>query len=250
MKNTILSIITVNLNNNPGLEKTLQSVKLQTFDAYEHIIIDAGSTDGSLDTIKRYAEGNTHVTFWVSEPDKGIYDGMNKGIDHANGEYLYFLNSGDYLAGDVLDKIDFDGTQYIYGDVRFTLSENEIVNIQSPFPLDIASILLRDTISHQVCFIHSSLFQNQRYRTDYVIISDWIHIVESMILNECSHKHVPIYIAVYEGNGISMTNSALSVDERMRWIKENIPSFFYKSLLELENTRMELSKYKNQNLVK
>lgn len=250
MKNITLSIITVNLNNNNGLKKTLASIRQQSFLSYEHIIIDAGSTDGSLDTIKLYADGNTNVAFWVSEPDKGIYDGMNKGIDHANGEYLYFLNSGDFLAGDVLDKINFDGTQYIYGDVRFALPENKIEKRQSPFPLDIASMLLRDTICHQVCFIHSSLFQNQRYRTDYIIISDWIHIVESIILKECSHKHVPICIAEYEGNGISITNSALSVDERMRWIKENIPTFLYKCLLELENTRAELNKYKKSELGK
>lgn len=170
---------------------------------------------------------------------------MNKGIDHASGEYLYFLNSGDYLVGDVLGKINFDGTQYIYGDVRLAPADNKTANIQSPFPIDTASIILRDTICHQACFIHSSLFQNQRYRTDYVIISDWIHIVESIILKECSYKHVPICIAEYEGNGISITNGALAGDERMRWRKENIPSFLYKCLLELENTRIELSKYKN-----
>ena len=73
-----LSIITVNFNNNSGLSKTLESVRHQSFSSYEHIIIDAGSKDGSLETIKQYAEGNPHVTFWVSEPDKGIYDGMNK----------------------------------------------------------------------------------------------------------------------------------------------------------------------------
>ena len=66
-----LSIITVNFNNNSGLSKTLESVRHQSFSSYEHIIIDAGSKDGSLETIKQYAEGNPHVTFWVSEPDKG-----------------------------------------------------------------------------------------------------------------------------------------------------------------------------------
>lgn len=104
-----LSIITVNFNNNSGLGKTLESVRHQSFSSYEHIIIDAGSKDGSLETIKQYAEGNPHVTFWVSEPDKGIYDGMNKGIEHAGGEYLQFLNSGDFLVGDVLGQVDLMG---------------------------------------------------------------------------------------------------------------------------------------------
>ncbi|TGY09618.1 MULTISPECIES: glycosyltransferase family 2 protein [Bacteroides] len=245
-----LSIITVNFNNNSGLSKTLESVRHQSFSSYEHIIIDAGSKDGSLETIKQYAEGNPHVTFWVSEPDKGIYDGMNKGMEHAGGEYLQFLNSGDFLVGDVLGQVDFDGTEYIYGDVRVAVSADKKINIQSPFPLDLVFILLKDTICHQVCFIHHSLFNNQRYRTDYILASDWIHIVENIILRGCSYKRVPVCIAEYDGNGISASSGSLGVDERMRWIKDNIPAAFYDSLLELDRTRMELNEYKNSELGK
>ena len=116
MNGPILSIITVNFNNNLGLLKTLESVSSQSFSSYEHIIIDAGSTDGSRETIIQYEKENPHLSFWSSEPDKGIYDGMNKGIDHAKGQYLYFLNSGDCLSQDILAKIPFDGTEYLYGD--------------------------------------------------------------------------------------------------------------------------------------
>ena len=98
MNGPILSIITVNFNNNLGLLKTLESVSSQSFSSYEHIIIDAGSTDGSRETIIQYEKENPHLSFWSSEPDKGIYDGMNKGIDHAKGQYLYFLNSGGLKA--------------------------------------------------------------------------------------------------------------------------------------------------------
>ena len=97
IEHPILSIITVNYNNNIGLIKTLESVKKQTFLSYEHIIIDADSKDGSKETILKYEKETTHLTYWCSEPDRGIYDGMNKGIDRANGKYLYFLNSGDIL---------------------------------------------------------------------------------------------------------------------------------------------------------
>lgn len=90
MNGPILSIITVNFNNNLGLLKTLESVSSQSFSSYEHIIIDAGSTDGSRETIIQYEKENPHLSFWSSESDKGIYDGMNKGIDHAKGQYLYF----------------------------------------------------------------------------------------------------------------------------------------------------------------
>ena len=86
------SIITINYNNVEGLRNTIKSVVNQTYTDYEFIIIDGGSTDGSVEVIKEYAN---IITYWVSEPDKGIYNAMNKGIEVANGEYLNFMNSGD-----------------------------------------------------------------------------------------------------------------------------------------------------------
>lgn len=100
MRKPVLSIITVNLNNNLGLQKTLRSIQSQSYTDYEHIIIDANSTDGSLETIIKYTTETSHLSYWISEPDKGIYDGMNKGIAHAKGEYIFFLNSGDFLFDD------------------------------------------------------------------------------------------------------------------------------------------------------
>lgn len=90
-----LSIITVNRNNTEGLRKTIESVVSQTYTDFEYIIIDGASTDGSVDIIKEYAD---RITYWVSEPDNGIYNAMNKGILKAKGEYLQFLNSGDWLV--------------------------------------------------------------------------------------------------------------------------------------------------------
>lgn len=89
-----LSIITVKLNNRDGLKRTIDSVVSQTFTDYEWIVIDGGSTDGSRELIEQYQD---HFAYWCSEPDKGIYNAMNKGIAHAKGEWLQFLNSGDVL---------------------------------------------------------------------------------------------------------------------------------------------------------
>ena len=86
------SIITINYNNRDGLRRTIESVVNQTFRDFEYIIIDGGSTDGSVEVIKKYAD---RIDYWVSEPDKGIYNAMNKGILQAHGEYLNFMNSGD-----------------------------------------------------------------------------------------------------------------------------------------------------------
>src|SRR6478735_1115877 len=89
-----LSIITINYNNLQGLQKTIESVVSQSFKDFEYIIIDGGSTDGSKVLIEKYSES---ITYWVSEKDNGIYPAMNKGIQVANGEYLLFLNSGDWF---------------------------------------------------------------------------------------------------------------------------------------------------------
>jgi len=115
----ILSIITINYNNASGLRKTIESVLGQTSHDFEHIIIDGGSTDGSVDVIRSFTtippgkyttQTNTQpappITYWISEPDKGIYNAMNKGIHMAQGEFCQFLNSGDWLwQNDVTEKM-------------------------------------------------------------------------------------------------------------------------------------------------
>ena len=97
------SIITINYNNRDGLENTIKSVINQTCQDFEYIVIDGGSTDGSVDVINKYAD---KIDYWISEPDKGIYNAMNKGILRAHGEYLNFMNSGDYFYdNEVLEKM-------------------------------------------------------------------------------------------------------------------------------------------------
>ncbi len=116
-----LSIITINYNNASGLRKTLASVAAQTYRNIEHVIIDAASTDGSVDVIKEYASASIHPVIWSSEKDKGIYNGMNKGIRKATGDYCQFLNSGDTLAApEVTERMMAameDGIDVLYGDM-------------------------------------------------------------------------------------------------------------------------------------
>ena len=112
-----LSIITINLNNCDGLQRTIDSVVSQTFKDFEWIVIDGGSSDGSRELIERYAE---HFAYWVSEPDSGVYNAMNKGIREAKGEYLLMLNSGDCLVedGTVETVVRYlDGTDIVQGNV-------------------------------------------------------------------------------------------------------------------------------------
>lgn len=232
-----LSIITVNLNNNTGLQKTLNSIKEQKFTSYEHIIIDAGSIDGSKETIQRYEKENPHLAYWVSETDKGIYDGMNKGIDHARGEYIYFLNSGDYLSNnEVLSSIPFDKTQYICGNMNIEYSNTEHEIIVPPNAVD-AIFLLNSFLPHPASFIHHSLFENKRYHTDYRIISDWIHMIENIVLKGCSYKHINIPVSIFDATGLSSQNGNLGQIERDKWIKEHISTSIYNSLKEFDTLR-------------
>lgn len=89
-----ISVVTVCYNSVDTIEKTIRSVVEQTYDNIEYIVIDGGSTDGTVDVIKKYAD---RIIYWVSEPDKGIYDAMNKGIAVATGEWIHFRNSGDFF---------------------------------------------------------------------------------------------------------------------------------------------------------
>src|SRR5476651_1326552 len=114
-----LSIITINFNNAVGLKKTIESLIKQQYREFQFIIIDGGSVDSSVDIIKEYADV---IDYWVSEPDTGIYQAMNKGIREANGKYLMFLNSGDYLfENTTLQKMApiLCGEDIVYGNLMF-----------------------------------------------------------------------------------------------------------------------------------
>ncbi len=230
MEKPTLSIITVNFNNNRGLKQTLESIKVQTYKDYEHIIIDADSTDGSKETIANYSKETSHLTYWVSEKDKGIYDGMNKGIRQAKGEYLYFLNSGDCLQNDILKDIAFDGTQYIYGDMVLNEQKEKRERIAPDYPSLI--FFFYDSLSHQACFIHHSLFTNELYDTRYKIISDWAHSVKSIVIGNCSHRHISCVIAECDGTGISSNYTDVQA-ERIKWFQENFSKQLYAALIDM-----------------
>lgn len=229
--NPILSIITVNFNNHDGLVRTLESVRKQSFESYEHIIIDGGSTDGSEDVIRAYAAQTTHLTHWVSERDGGIYNGMNKGIEQAVGEYVYFLNSGDCLIdSEVLTTISFDGTGYLYGNIRYVTAQGSRI-ITPPEVLD-AVYLLKMALPHQGCFIRRTLFAEHRYSTDYKIISDWIHTTICVLMEGCSYRHLDLVVAEVDGTGISSNQNAL-VREHAQWVQATFPAAILDALGEL-----------------
>lgn len=152
-----LSIITVNLNNQEGLNKTIESVIVQDFSDFEFIIIDGGSIDGSREIIEHYSD---KINFWTSEPDSGVYQAMNKGIANAKGKYLLFLNSGDFLADQfVLKKVfSIENTADILAGKCNITKNGKVVHITNP-PEEITfGYLYNKGLNHQSTFIKKSLF--------------------------------------------------------------------------------------------
>jgi len=122
----LISIVTVVFNGAETLEETIQSVINQTYDNIEYIIIDGGSTDGTIDIIKKYED---RINYWISESDSGIYDAMNKGIQCAQGEYLFFLNSDDVFIQSnmkvLFEKIMLSRYDIIHGNIF--IKESKII---------------------------------------------------------------------------------------------------------------------------
>lgn len=198
-----VSIITVNLNNKDGLKRTINSVRDQLFKNYEHLIIDGGSTDGSLDIINSYSD---QFSFWVSEPDNGIYSAMNKGIEKAKGEYLLFLNSGDYLINTEALCIDFNVfNQDLLIGYRTTITKDHqtIVTYKLDMPKDLGFFVV-SSLSHGSTFIKRSLFDSVGlYDESFKIVSDWIFFLKAIIYYGASYQELGRAVHVFELGGIS-----------------------------------------------
>lgn len=213
-----LSIITINYNNCKGLLKTIQSVVSQTFRDYEWIVIDGGSIDGSKELILQYAD---KFSFWCSEPDNGIYNAMNKGIEKAKGEYLQFLNSGDFLySADTLEqvfKIE-NGEDLLYGD--FKLQDHQYVK---QFPDKISfSYIINDCLNHQASFYRMSLFDSEKYDESFKIVSDWAFTFHLVLQNK-KFKHIPFVVVQFEPGGIGSQLTESHLDEKRKALEKHIP---------------------------
>ncbi len=207
-----LSIITINLNNASGLEKTAESIVSQTFNDFEWIVIDGGSTDGSVDVIRKYADS---IAYWVSEKDSGIYNAMNKGVKVAKGEYLQFLNSGDWLADDSVLQDVFSrhlSGEIIYGNINCYKDLRFCSFTEYPAKLSLDFLLL-SAIGHGASFINHSLLLLNPYDERYRIVSDWkFFLVEK--LKGSSFEHIDRCVCCYDLSGISSTMLELRDKER------------------------------------
>ena len=287
-------IITINYNNAKGLRKTLASVASQTFRDFEHIIVDGGSTDESIEIIRQYAgnealrlEGDKAIRqensnadnlasspnylitlpsiLWISEPDKGIYNAMNKGVEIAlgkrivnsfnrselvedknkgihlaNGTYVLFLNSGDTLAETTTlqQMVDCNlSADICYFDAEFTYNSKSHVQRTYPDQLSLR-FFLRDSLCHQaILYRLDTLCKVGGYDEQYKLIGDWALNVKAIILNNCSVQHYSLITTYYEIGGLSWTEEGRQrcEEEKRMFLQNNLPTRVYDDFLYWES---------------
>ena len=228
----VLTIITINRNNAAGLEKTMQSVLSQTRTDYEYVVVDGASTDGSVAVIERLAPAFGDCLKWVSEPDKGIYNAMNKGIGMATGEYIQILNSGDTLVSpEVVDKmyaaLEKEGRPSIlYGNMLKDFPDGHVHRDKGFAGEDITLLgMYIGTLNHSPAYIRRSLFDKYGpYDESLKISSDWKWYLQAIVFGEEKPVYADIDVTLFDMTGISETNAGLTKAERAQVLKELVPS--------------------------
>jgi glycosyltransferase involved in cell wall biosynthesis len=197
-----LSIITINYNNLEGLKKTVECVVNQTWRDFQYIVIDGGSTDGSAAYIESQSE---YIDYWVSEPDKGIYNAMNKGIVVAAGEYLLFLNSGDDLKNSKSLKEIFIHLEFydiIYFDINVVGIDANYIK-KCPEVLNF-NYLYSQTLPHQSTFVKRELFKKVGYYDENLkIVSDWKFFIMAIVEFKATYKYFNTAFSTFYLGGLS-----------------------------------------------
>lgn len=225
-----ISLITINRNNAAGLEKTMRSVASQTFREFEYIIIDGASIDDSVKVIKAHESSFAHLK-WLSEPDKGIYNAMNKGIRIASGEYVQILNSGDCLAApDVTEKmlVELEKTgnpRILYGNMVKCFPDGHRMVDKCFAGQEITMLgMYTGTLNHDPVYIHRDLFGKYGYYDEELkIVSDWKWYLQAIILGGEKPQYVDLNVTLFDMEGISETNKELDKTERKKVLDQMFP---------------------------
>lgn len=227
----ILTIITINRNNASGLEETMQSVLTQTRTDFEYVVVDGASTDDSVSVIKRLASAFGDRLKWISEPDKGIYNAMNKGIGMATGEYIQVLNSGDGLVSpEVVEKMyaaleKAGHPSILYGNMLKDYPGGRVVRDVGFEGCELTMLdFYVGTLNHSPAYIRRSLFEKYGlYDESLRIVSDWKWYLQVIVFQGEKPVYTDIDVTLFDMTGISETNTALTKAERTQVLKELVP---------------------------
>lgn len=233
-----LSIVTINFNDAAGLRKTLQSVAEQTCKEFEHVIIDGGSKDDSKSVIEEYARKADYSVVWVSEPDNGIYNGMNKGLKKATGDYIQILNSGDMLAAaNVVERMmqalkDNDYPNMLFGNMIKAMPDGRLlvdrVNKGSMYNPSSFLYFYKGTMNHDSVYIRRELFDKYGlYDEQMKICSDWKWFVDAVAIGGERPVYVDIDVTIFDMGGVSESggkNKDLIARERRDYLQKVVPA--------------------------
>ena len=248
-----LSIVTINRNNAEGLRKTIDSVVSQSFNDFEYIVIDGASTDSSVEVIKEYQD---RITYWVSEPDSGVYQAMNKGIRKACGEYILMLNSGDFLVDKcVIEKVmpHMHDEDIIQGNVIYHKNGFMMRN-RGYGKSDISFIDVMDGLFlHQAMFCKKSVYcQYGCFDESYKKGSDTYFFVTALGLGNATFRYIDLDISDFDMNGISSMQDPkwqqIDKEEDARWYGEHV-SFRLMELYHVAPKKMRLYDKLHRNKV-
>ena len=223
-----ISIITVNYNDIEGLKRTFNSVFFQNYQEFEYIVIDGGSTDGSKDIIEQNSD---KINYWISEPDSGVYQAMNKGILKATGEYLFFLNSGDTFKDEFsINRIipELENEDFIYFDIESIEGNNKEV---LTYPDSLSFEYLHDDVPcHQSTFIKKGMFEKYGlYDEKLRIVSDWKFFILAICKYNATYKHVSSVVTNFYKGGLS---SSVGSYEKMKLERATVLENEFKIFLE------------------
>ena len=234
-----LSIITITYNNLVGLRKTADSVQEQTVSDFEWIIIDGASTDGTKEYLAAMA-AKLQITNCklqiISEPDRGIYNAMNKGIRLAQGEYIQILNAGDCLAAtDVTERMLNALTEQtakagqpidiLYGNMLKVDGNGKLIG-KSGYTEYSLRQFYSSTLNHDCAYIRRALFDDDHYGLydeNLRIVSDWKWYLQAIGLGKVRPVYADIDVTIFDGGGISETNLPLRAQERRLVLEEVLP---------------------------
>lgn len=220
MRQPVFSIITITYNASRWLERTILSVLSQSYSSIEYILIDGASTDGTVDMIRQYASG---IACWISEPDKGLYDAMNKGLQRATGDYVWFINAGDTLyTADTVQKIvstlkkDVSLPDVIYGETMIVDAEGRLLGLRrlrAPQRLTWKSFRMGMLVCHQSFIAKRSLAPP--YDTAYRLTADYDWCIRCLQKAETIHN-TRLILSDFLEDGLSSVQRKASLKERYR----------------------------------
>lgn len=219
-----ISVITVSYNAVKVIESTIKSVVEQGYDSFEYIVVDGASNDGTLDVIKGYDQ---YITHWISEPDSGIYNAMNKAVRMASGEYCIFMNAGDLFANPlVLKQVSFflnDGFDYLCGN-EISLKSGKVIDyVYAPKCIS-TDLFVKRSLSHQASFIKRELLLSNPYDEQLKLVSDWKFCIEVLLLQHKKYRSIDVDVCKFNHDGATFTQKEIGNKERLQVLQGLLPN--------------------------